>query len=58
MIYLLCYQAANSQGWNHDPISLPWVASEWMSKDAIKADFEARFPGNRVVSLEPTEALV
>jgi hypothetical protein len=55
MIYLLQYVPASSQPWEYDPISLPWVASDWMTKDAIVSDFEARFPGNRVVSLEPLE---
>ena len=54
MIYLLQYAPAEGLR-AKDPISLPWVASEWMTKDAIVADFEQRFPGNRVVSLEPTE---
>ena len=55
MIYNLCYRPASAQPWECDPISLPWVASDWMSTDAIRADFERRFPGSRVVSLEPSE---
>ncbi len=55
MIWTLSYAPASSQPFDVDPISVPWVASEWFSKEAIVADFHQRFPGSRVVSLEPAE---
>jgi hypothetical protein len=53
MIYDLSYRAANRP--DQATITLPWVASEWLSKQAIIDDFYQRFPGSRVVSLEPAE---
>lgn len=54
MIWMLTYQPKAPYG-TREPHTIPWVASDAMTKDAIMADFEARFPGKRVVSLEPAE---
>ena len=45
--------------WNEkapaQPTTLRWIADTGWTKAAVIADFERRFPGSRVVSLEPTE---
>ena len=61
MIWLLTYQPAPDRPrmWNEaaptEPTTLRWIAGSGWEPDAIKANFEQRFPGARVVSLEPTE---
>jgi hypothetical protein len=52
MIYDLTYQPADTTN-VQEPVSLRWVAEGWWTPKAIIADFERRFPGSRVVSLEP-----
>lgn len=54
MIYNLTYQPADPTN-AQDPVSLRWVAEGWWTPESIIRDFERRFPGSRVVSLEPTE---
>jgi hypothetical protein len=54
MMYTLAYVPASAHS-DQDAITLPWVADSGWSKALIIADFERRFPGSRVVSLEPAE---
>jgi hypothetical protein len=54
MIYNLTYCPVDSST-VQDPVSLRWVAEGWWTPESIIADFERRFPGSRVVSLELTE---
>ncbi len=54
MIWNLVYCPADTTN-AQDPVSLRWVAEGWWKPETIIADFERRFPGSRVVSLEPAE---
>lgn len=54
MIWNLIYEPAD-YSLAQDPVSLRWVAEGWWKPETIIADFERRFPGSRVVSLEPAE---
>lgn len=54
MIYNLTYQPA-AKAPIQDPCTLRWVTGTGWTEPQIVADFERRFPGSKVVSLEPTE---
>jgi hypothetical protein len=54
MIYNLTY-CSFSHPLREAPHTTPWIADEWWTPASIIADFERRFPGSRVVSLEPAE---
>jgi hypothetical protein len=51
VIYNLIYRPADITN-EQEPVSLRWVAEGWWTPASIIADFERRFPGSRVVSLE------
>jgi hypothetical protein len=62
MIYNLIYRPRFTSPSNHlgdgltdAGLALKWVVPTGMSEKNIIADFERRFSGARVVSLEPTE---
>ena len=61
MIYLLTYQPSPNRPrmWHEkgpaEPTTLRWIAESGWSRAAVIADFERRFPGSKVVSLEPAE---
>ena len=40
-----------------DPCTLRWVTPTGWTEQTIRNDFERRFYGTRVVSLEPTEVI-
>lgn len=61
MIYLLTYKPDPNRPrmWNEkaptEPTTLRWMANCDWSRASVIEDFERRFPGSRVVSLQPME---
>jgi hypothetical protein len=61
MIYLLTYMPAHDRPRMHnekaspEPTTLRWIADSTWKPAAVIADFERRFRGAKVLSLEPAE---